>query len=37
MSYPNGDVYEGEWLEDVRHGYGELKYIRGDYFQGSWS
>lgn len=28
MTYSNGEVYDGQWLDDLRHGYGILeKYI----------
>ena len=26
MEYSNGDVYEGEWLEGLKHGYGKMTY-----------
>jgi hypothetical protein len=25
MYYANGDIYEGEWLDDKRHGQGMLR------------
>lgn len=30
MTYPNGDSYEGEWANDLREGFGILKYSKGD-------
>lgn len=26
MNYENGDVYEGEWMKDKRHGCGIIRY-----------
>lgn len=28
--------YEGEWSEDLRHGFGKIKYKKGDYYEGDW-
>jgi hypothetical protein len=25
MTYENGDIYEGEWLNDKRHGTGKMR------------
>jgi len=25
MTYANGEVYDGQWLDDLRHGYGILE------------
>lgn len=37
MTYPNGDVYEGEWNEDKMHGDGTYVYKKtGDIYSGSW-
>mmetsp|Transcript_28634 Transcript_28634/g.21373 ORF Transcript_28634/g.21373 Transcript_28634/m.21373 type:complete len:105 (+) Transcript_28634:23-337(+) len=36
MQYPNGDVYEGEWKEDFREGFGIFKYAKGDQYEGEW-
>uniref|UniRef100_A0A8C5EMR6 MORN repeat-containing protein 3 n=1 Tax=Gouania willdenowi TaxID=441366 RepID=A0A8C5EMR6_GOUWI len=34
---PNGDVYKGEWLNNLKHGKGiEFKNIAGSKFQGQW-
>ena len=27
--YQNGNQYEGDWVDDVRHGYGTLKFVDG--------
>lgn len=36
MYYLNGDVYEGEWLEDCREGYGEVGFADGGRYVGEW-
>lgn len=37
-TWPNGDLYEGEWRGDLRHGRGALKsrggWYRGDFAEG---
>ena len=27
MTYPNGDVYEGDWKDDKRHGNGKYTFF----------
>lgn len=34
MFYLNGDIYEGEWVEDCREGNGEISYANGDRYVG---
>lgn len=34
--YKNGDIYDGEWREKMRNGYGEYKWIVGDRYVGNW-
>ena len=41
--YPNGDVYDGEWKNDKRHGKGNnennigiLNLMKGDKYDGEW-
>ena len=34
--FANGDVYEGEYLNDLRHGKGKLTHANGIVFDGSW-
>ena len=29
LTHSDGDVYEGEWLEDKAHGYGVYTHIDG--------
>jgi hypothetical protein len=30
------DVYEGEWKDDTRHGWGKSTYANGDIYEGEW-
>ena len=32
----DGDVYEGEWLDDKAHGYGFYLHVDGTKYQGDW-
>lgn len=34
--YPNGDSYNGEWLNEVRHGSGIHKATNGNIYIGTW-
>eukprot|EP00873_Tetraselmis_striata_P037926 jgi/Tetstr1/458190/TSEL_044681.t1 len=34
---PNGNVYEGGWQNDVRHGHGKCTYANGNTYEGEWS
>ncbi len=37
MKYPNGDVYEGEWVDNKMQGEGTYTYKKsGDIYSGSW-
>jgi hypothetical protein len=36
MNYPNGDMYEGEWRDEMREGFGVQRYSKGDVFEGEW-
>ena len=37
MTFPNGDIYEGEWKENVINGEGSYTYKKtGDIYSGSW-
>lgn len=29
--------YEGEWQDDMRHGFGKIRYKKGDYYEGEWA
>ena len=34
----SGDVYEGQWSEDKRHGLGDCRFVQtGGFFDGGWS
>lgn len=35
-TFPNGDRYEGEWLNSLRHGSGKCTFISGMYYEGQW-
>lgn len=34
--FPNGNKYEGEWVDDVKEGYGVLVYVNGERYEGYW-
>ncbi len=34
MQFSNGDVYEGEWVNDEKDGKGVYKYANQDYYEG---
>ena len=34
--YENGDVYEGMWKDDKRHGRGRFFTLEGDVWDGTW-
>ena len=36
LIYSNGDIYEGEFLNDKAHGYGIYTYIDGTKYEGNW-
>ena len=37
MIYSNGDIYEGLWVNDLKHGYGILEKKTGDKYYGHWN
>ena len=37
FTYKNGDVYNGPWLDGMKHGKGELRAVRGDSYCGEWA
>ena len=37
LSYPNGEIYEGQFLNGMRHGLGTCIYVNGDMYEGEWS
>lgn len=36
MLYANGDLYEGQWIDGMKEGYGAFTKENGDYFEGDW-
>jgi len=32
----NGDIYEGEWKDDQKNGYGIYIHANGDVYEGEW-
>ena len=34
--FANGDIYQGEYLNDVRHGKGKLTHANGIVYDGAW-
>lgn len=36
MTHANGDVYEGEWVDDKAHGFGTFVDTEGAKYTGEW-
>ena len=36
MTYSDGNIYEGEWEEDNRHGFGSFTWANGDRYVGHY-
>ena len=36
MTYANGNIYEGEWLNGRANGKGKMIYANGDKYEGEW-
>jgi hypothetical protein len=36
VNYKDGGVYEGNWVEDERHGHGVCTWPDGDVYEGEW-
>lgn len=36
FEFANGDVYTGEWVNNVRHGLGRCEYHTGEAYDGEW-
>ena len=34
--FENGDTYEGDWLQEKRHGFGILKRGNREIYTGDW-
>lgn len=37
MTYSDGRVYEGSWVNDERNGRGKMTYSDGSVYNGYWS
>ena len=35
--YKNGEIYEGDWKNNVREGQGSMKFKDGKIYKGTWS
>ena len=35
-TWKNGDIYDGDWVDGMKHGYGVWKNKGGDQYQGYW-
>ena len=36
LIWKDGSIYEGNWVNDMKHGYGIMKYENGDIYKGEW-
>ena len=36
MTYANGDIYEGEWKDDLFDGHGKYTWVNGEVYEGQW-
>ncbi len=36
ITFRNGDIYSGDWLNDTRSGIGKINYSNGDQYEGFW-
>lgn len=36
ITYPNGDIYEGKYINGKRHGKGKMTYADGSIYEGEW-
>ena len=36
MIHSNNDKYKGEWLNDMRNGYGKIYLNTSDIYKGEW-
>lgn len=35
-TYPNGEIYDGEYVNGIREGKGNYTYLNGDVYEGDW-
>ena len=36
LIHSNGNMYEGQWKNDLAHGYGKYLSLNGANYQGEW-
>ena len=36
MTWPEGQIYEGDWVDGKRHGKGKMTYVDGTIEEGCW-
>ena len=36
MYYPDGSIFDGNWEDNDKSGYGTYTYPNGDVYEGSW-
>lgn len=36
MNYVNGDIYDGQWIDDSKNGVGICNFSNGDKYNGGW-
>ena len=36
LNYADGSIYTGDVVDDVREGYGEMRFDNGDVYSGEW-
>ena len=36
MTYVNGDSYDGQWEDGMKHGKGKMTFASGTSFDGEW-
>ena len=37
FQFPNGNVYKGEFRDDMKDGHGDLFYSNGEHYEGQWA
>jgi hypothetical protein len=37
FTWASGNIYKGEYKEDERDGYGEMRWTDGSIYQGEWN
>ena len=37
FTWADGNVYQGNYMNDLKEGYGELEYTDGRVYKGKWS